>query len=397
MLRGANIVLGVSGGIAAYKSAYLTRLLVKAGANVSVAMTEAAQEFIGRATFQALSGNPVFTNLWSARQEADIGHITLADKAGLVVVAPATATTIARLATGAACDPVSCVALATTAPLLLAPSMNVNMWNNPVTQRNLSTLRSVCGAQIVEPDVGYLACNWTGKGRMAEPEQILSAIEAALSPNLLAGKKVVITAGPTREMLDPVRFLSNRSTGKMGMALATAASRSGAAVTLILGPTQLQPPPGVEVISVVSARDMGDALDKVVGRADLVFKAAAVADYAPEDFAMQKLKKGELGGEWSLKLRQTTDLLAKLKDSSAFVVGFAAETTDVVANAKSKCARKGCDAIVANDVSRKDAGFESDTNKVVIVRANGDCVDVPFGSKADVATNIIESVAGWLS
>lgn len=389
-LSGARVVLGVSGGIACYKAALLLRLLVKAGAEVQVIMTARAAEFVGPLTFQALSGRPVFTDLFSLTQESQIGHIEAADGADLVVIAPATANTLARLSAGVADDPLSAVVLATHAPVLLAPSMNVNMWQHPATQANLQRLIDR-GCRTVGPGSGFLACQWNGPGRLAEPEDILEAAVRVLGPGDLAGQRVVVSAGPTREAIDPVRFLSNRSSGRMGYALARAAARRGAEVVLVTGPVALEPPAGVEVVHVATAAEMASAVTSAATDADAVIMAAAVADYRPAAVAEHKLKKS--ADAMSLALERTTDILATLgasrKGRRPMLVGFAAETRDVAANAAGKLTAKGCDLVVANDVSQPDAGFEVDTNRVTLVDANGS-EDLALASKLAIAHAILD-------
>src|SRR5262245_49583795 len=334
-LQGARIVVGVAGGIAAYKAAELVRLFDKAGARVDVAMTARAQKFVGPMTFQALTRRPVFTDLFSLTEEATIGHIQLADQADLLVIAPATANVLARLAAGQADDAVAAIALATRAPVLLAPSMNVNMWNHPLTQANLVRLVEVAGYRVVGAGDGFLACRWTGPGRLADRADIVEAAAHVLSPQDLAGKRVVVTAGPTHEAIDPARFVGNRSSGKMGAAIAAAAQRRGAEVTLVLGPSALPPPVGVTVVNVETAADLERAL--AAQTADVIVMAAAVADYRPAEPATHKLKRGELGPRTQLQLVANPDLLAGLgarrgDKRTPLLVGFAAETNDVIAN-----------------------------------------------------------------
>ncbi len=398
-LHGARIVLGVSGGIAAYKSAFLLRLLVKAGATVQVVMTRAAREFVGPATFQALSHRPVFTDLFDLGQESQIGHIQVADGADLIIIAPATASTIARLSAGVADDALAAVVLATRAPILLAPSMNVNMWHNPVTQQNLRRLIDR-GMGTVGPGTGFLACDWTGPGRMAEPADIVEAAMHALTPDDLAGRTVVVSAGPTREPVDPVRYLSNRSSGKMGYALATAAARRGATVRLVSGPVEVTAPAGVEVVPVETATEMEAAVAAAAAGADVVVMAAAVADFRPAEMAAGKLKKQALGKSPTLALTRTPDVLAGLGARRGdarrpLLVGFAAETESVVAEARRKLTDKGCDLVVANDVSQPDAGFAVDTNRVVLVSATGD-EPMELASKLEVAHAIWDRVKAML-
>ena len=396
-LDGAHVVVAVGGGIAAYKAAELVRLLAKAGATVEVAMTARAQHFIGAMTFQALTRRPVFTDLFSLTEEATIGHIQLADRADLVIIAPATASLIARLAQGLADDAVTAIALATKAPVLIAPAMNVHMWGNPLTAANVRRLVDVAGSyHVVGPGDGFLACNWTGPGRLADPADIVEAAAHVLSAQDLAGVRVVVTAGPTHERIDPVRFIGNDSSGKMGTAIAAAAQRRGAEVTLILGPSSVPPPLGVTVVAIESAAQLGKALDDAVATADVVVMAAAVADYRPASVAVHKLKRGALGGKLQLELVANPDLLARLGarrkgKRTPLLVGFAAETDDVLANAAGKLARKKCDLIVANDVGEPGAGFAVDTNHVTLVDASG-AHDVPPGPKAQVAHRILDRV-----
>jgi phosphopantothenoylcysteine decarboxylase/phosphopantothenate--cysteine ligase len=394
------VVVGVAGGIAAYKAAELVRLFDKAGAIVDVAMTPRAQHFITPMTFQALTRRPVFTDLFSLTDEEKIGHIQLADAADIVVIAPATADIIARMAAGMTDDAVTAIALATRAPVLLAPSMNVNMWNHVLTQRNLATLRDVAKYQIVAPGDGFLACGWTGPGRLAEPADIAEATAHVLSAQDLAGVKVVVTAGPTYEAIDPVRFVGNRSSGKMGAAIAAAAQRRGASVRLIFGPSGVAPPIGVETSHVESAAQLQWALDNAVKDADVVVMTAAVADYRPAKVADQKLKRGAIGNKMSIELVANPDLLAglgaKRKGKTPLLVGFAAETHDVVANAQAKLASKKCDLVVANDVAEPGSGFAVDTNHVQLVDASG-VTDVPAGPKSEVAHRILDKVVALRS
>jgi phosphopantothenoylcysteine decarboxylase / phosphopantothenate---cysteine ligase len=399
-LAGATIVVGVGGGIAAYKAAELVRLFDKAGATVRVVMTARAQEFIGPLTFQALTRHPVFTDLFSLTEEASIGHIQLADAADLVVIAPATANVIARLAAGMSDDALTAVCLATRARVLLAPSMNVNMWQHPLTEANVKRLMDVAGYQVVGPGDGFLACRWTGPGRLAEPADIVEAAALLLSRQDLAGRSVVIDAGPTHEPVDPVRFLGNRSSGKMGFALAAAARRRGANVTLVAGPTSLPDPVGVAVVRVETAREMQRAVEAAVPEADAVILAAAVADFRPATAATDKLKRGELGKKASIALAENPDILASLgrarRGPRPVLVGFAAETRDVAAHARAKLAAKKCDLIVANDVAEPGSGFGTDTNRVILVGPDGD-EEVARADKAVVAHRILDRVAALLA
>ena len=395
-LKGARIVVGVAGGIAAYKAAELVRLFDKAGAQVDVAMTARAQKFVGPMTFQALTRRPVFTDLFSLTEEATIGHIHLADQADLVVIAPATASSLARLAAGQADDAVTAIVLATRAPVLLAPSMNVHMWSHPLTQANLVRLVEVARYRVVGPGDGFLACRWTGPGRLAEPADIVEAAAHVLSPQDLAGKRIVVTAGPTYEAIDPARFIGNRSSGKMGAALAAAAQRRGAEVTLLLGPSAIAPPVGVTVVAIESAAQLEAALTAAAKSADAIIMAAAVADYRPATPAAHKLKRSQLGAKTELALVANSDLLAGLgkrrgAKKTPLLVGFAAETQDVVANARAKLAAKRCDLVIANDVAEPGAGFGVDTNRVTIVDHRG-VTEIPPGTKAEVAHRILDSV-----
>lgn len=399
-LAGANVLVGVAGGIAAYKAAELVRLLDKAGATVDVAMTKRAQEFVGAMTFQALTRRPVFTDLFSLTEEATIGHIALADRADLVIIAPATANTIARMAAGMTDDALTSIVLATQAPVLLAPSMNTNMWANPLTQVNLRKLMEVAGHRVVGPGDGFLACRWTGPGRLAEPADILEAAAHVLSRQDLTGRRLVVTAGPTYEAIDPARFVGNRSSGKMGAAIAAAAQRRGAEVTLILGPSSVPEPVGVAIVRVESALDLQDALATAAKSADVIVMSAAVADYRPAKPAAHKLKRSELGQKTAIELVANPDLLAGLgkqrgAKKAPLLVGFAAETNDVIANATKKLASKKCDLVVANDVSEAGAGFGVDTNRVTLVDAAGS-IDLPAGPKTHVAHGILDRVVALL-
>ncbi|HUS27344.1 MAG TPA: bifunctional phosphopantothenoylcysteine decarboxylase/phosphopantothenate--cysteine ligase CoaBC [Kofleriaceae bacterium] len=399
-LTGAHIVVCVGGGIAAYKAAELARMLDKAGAQVHVAMTPSAQKFVTPMTFQALTRRPVFTDMWSLTEEAAIGHIQLADRADLVIVAPATANLISRLANGMANDAVTSLVLATRAPVLLAPSMNVNMWNHPLTRTNLQKLVDVAKYKVVGPGDGFLACRWTGPGRLAEPEDIVEAASHLLSTQDLAGKRIVVSAGPTYEAIDPVRFVGNRSSGKMGIALAAAAKRRGADVTLILGPSAVPPPIGVTTNHVETAAQLQWALANAGKGADAIIMTAAVADYRPAREAKEKLKRGALGAKTSIELVANPDLLAELgksrKGRAPLLVGFAAETEDLIENARKKLVAKKVDLIVANDVSEPNAGFAVDTNHVQLVD-DEEVIDVPPAPKTEVAHRILDKIAAMLS
>jgi phosphopantothenoylcysteine decarboxylase/phosphopantothenate--cysteine ligase len=388
-------VLGVGGGIAAYKSVLLLRALSKAGARVQVAMTPASQNFVGELTFQALSGAPVFTDLFDNQQDAEIGHIRVADGADLIIVAPATANLIARLVAGRANDPVCAAVLAARCPVLLAPSMNVNMWEHPATRANVETLAER-GVYFVGPDDGYLACKWTGTGRLSEPEEILRAAEQLCIQPDLKGVRVLVSAGGTQESLDPVRFLGNRSSGKMGFCLANAAARRGAEVTLVAGSHNSQiAEPQVRQINVRSAQEMHKAIEGEQDAVDVIIMAAAVADYRPRLLAKQKLKKREWGDRPAVDLERTVDILAELGRSrnsgKPILVGFAAETENLLEAAQRKLQTKNCDLIVANDVSRSDQGFAVDTNAVELVYGTAS-QSLPLASKESIAHGILDFI-----
>ncbi len=395
-IDGKSVVVAVAGGIAAYKAAELTRAFIKAGADVCCAMTKSAQEFIGPMTLQALTGSPVATDLFDLTQESEIGHIQVADGADIVVIAPATANIIARMAAGMANDIVTAVTLATRAPVLVAPTMNVNMWENPATQHNLSVLVER-GFHVVGPGDGFLACRWTGPGRMAEPADIVEAACHVLTDNDLAGRHIVVSAGPTHEPIDPVRFIANRSSGRMGFALARAALRRGARVTLVSGPVSLEPPAGVILVQVTTAREMEASVAQFSRGADAVIMAAAVGDFRPRAEAKQKIKKKARGAP-TIELSRNPDILAGLgkargRRRKPVLVGFAAETNNVVNYAKKKLVSKGCDLIVANDVSQSDAGFDVSTNRVVIIGGGrGKPQRIELASKDEVAQRILDRV-----
>lgn len=391
-----KIALGVTGGIAAYKAAEIVRLLQDRGIRVQVIMTRAAQEFIKPLTFAALSGEKVITSMFASGQEHEaniesaIEHIAVAQSIDALLVAPATADVIAHFAQGIASDFLTTLYLATTAPVVVAPAMNVNMWNHPATQANLEILRKR-GVKIVDPGSGYLACGMTGAGRLAENEAIVAAVMEALGASQdLAGESVLITAGPTREKIDPVRYLTNRSSGRMGYALAEAALRRGARVLLVSGPTSLTPPGAAEVTHVQSADEMRDAVLKLLPQSSVIIKTAAVSDYRPKSAAPQKLKRK---GAMSLELEATSDILKELaqKKVSQIVVGFAAETENVLENARQKLVSKNLDAIVVNDVSREGVGFDSDRNAVTIITRD-EVVDVPETTKWEVAQRVLDQI-----
>jgi len=392
-----KVALGVTGGIAAYKAAEIVRLLQDRGIRVQVVMTRAAQEFVRPLTFAALSGEKVITGMFSSGDEhqpnidSAIEHIAVAQSIDALVVVPATADVLAHFAQGIATDFLTTLYLATTAPVVVAPAMNVNMWNHAATQANLEILRQR-GVRVVEPDAGYLACGMTGPGRLADNEAIVTAVLHALGASQdLEGETVLITAGPTREKIDPVRYLTNRSSGRMGYALAEAALRRGARVLLVSGPTTVTPPGAAEVTKVESAEDMREAVLKLLPQASIVIKTAAVSDYRPKATAGQKIKHK---GPMTLELEATTDILKELaqRKESQIVVGFAAETENVLENARQKLMRKNLDAIVVNDVSREGVGFDSDRNAVTII-TRSDVIDVPATTKWEVAQRVLDQIA----
>lgn len=393
MLKDKRIVLGVTGGIAAYKAVELLRLFVKAGARVQVIMTVAAQEFVTPLTFQTLSGNPVHTGLFNLLQEMEIGHVTLADRADLLVIAPATANVIGKVAGGIADDLLTTTVMATRAPVLFAPAMNVNMWENPLYRQNEEKLKGL-GYHFLEPASGFLACGWEGQGKLPEPGAIFQECVRLLTPQDLAGETVLVTAGPTREELDPIRYLSNHSSGKMGYAIARAACNRGAKVILVSGPTALTPPCGVEFLGVTSAAQMREAVLGRAGEATVIVKAAAVADYRPAVRAQQKIKK-EGSGEMTLVLEKNPDILVELGEikGARYLVGFAAETADLLANAGKKLKTKKLDLIVANDVTEDGAGFDVDTNIVRFLFADGTVQELPRMSKDAVAGRLLDVIA----
>jgi phosphopantothenoylcysteine decarboxylase/phosphopantothenate--cysteine ligase len=391
-LGGRCIVVGVTGGIASYKTADLVRLLVQRDATVRVVMTRGAQTFVTPLTFQTLSGTPVSTDTFSLTQESEIGHIRLADEADLVVVAPASANVLGKLAGGLADDLLTTVLTATRAPVLLAPAMNVNMYSNAVVQENLRRL-AAAGYHLVGPEAGPLACGYSGLGRMSEPPVILEEVLRLLSPQDLAGERVLVTAGPNREPLDPMRFLSNRSTGRMGYAIARVARRRGAEVTLVSGPVDLPDPPGIRTVRVVSALEMQHAVTEAYPRASIVVMAAAVADYRPERVAAEKIRKES--GPLTLRLVRNPDILQGLgrRKGRRLLIGFAAETGDLEARALRKLRSKNLDLIVANDVSATDAGFAVDTNRVELLDRTGRREQLPLLSKEEVAGRLCD----WIS
>jgi phosphopantothenoylcysteine decarboxylase/phosphopantothenate--cysteine ligase len=390
-----KVALGVSGGIAAYKSAEIVRLLQDRGLRVQVVMTRSAQEFVRPLTFAALSGEKVITSMFSgsgdqANLESAVEHIAVAQSIDALLVAPATADIIAQFAQGIASDFLTTLYLATTAPVVIAPAMNVNMWEHPATQANLAVLRGR-GVRIIEPGSGYLACGMTGAGRLAENESIVAAtMEALGASQTLAGETVLVTAGPTREKIDPARYLSNRSSGRMGYAIAEAALRRGARVLLVSGPTAIAPPGAAELTRVETAEQMREAVLRLLQESSIVIKTAAVADYRARSEAPQKLKRK---GPMTLELEATPDILKEIAQhkTSQLVIGFAAETEDVLENARRKLSSKALDAIVVNDVSREGVGFDSDRNAVTIL-THDDVVEVPETTKWEVAQRVLDEV-----
>jgi phosphopantothenoylcysteine decarboxylase / phosphopantothenate---cysteine ligase len=391
-----KVALGVSGGVAAYKAAEIVRLLQDRGIRVQVVMTRAAQEFIRPLTFAALSGEKVITDLFPggsdgpANIDSAIEHIAVAQAIDALLVAPASADVLAKFAQGIASDFLTTLYLATTAPVVVAPAMNVNMWNHPATRASVEILRKR-GVTIVEPDSGYPACGMTGAGRLADNQAIVDAtLEALGAAQDLSGETLLITAGPTREKIDPVRYLTNRSSGRMGYALAEAALRRGARVVLISGPVAIPPPSGAELTAVESAEEMRQAVLRLSPDCTIVIKAAAVSDYRPKSAAAQKLKRG---GPMSLELEPTTDILAELakRKQGQILIGFAAETENTLENARKKLISKSVDAIVVNDVSREGVGFDSNRNAVTILTEH-DVVEVPENTKWEVAQRVLDQV-----
>ncbi|OQP05298.1 bifunctional phosphopantothenoylcysteine decarboxylase/phosphopantothenate--cysteine ligase CoaBC [Geobacillus sp. 44B] len=397
MVYGKNILLCVTGGIAAYKAAALTSQLTQRGANVKVIMSEGACQFITPLTFQALSRNEVYVDTFAEKNPAVIAHIDLADWADLVLVAPATANTIGKLANGIADNMITTTLLATKAPVWIAPAMNVHMYEHPAVQANIETLYRF-GYRFIEPSEGYLACGYVGKGRLEEPEKIIKNIENYFSSAnpLLKGKKVLVTAGPTREKLDPVRFFSNRSTGKMGYAIAEAAARFGAEVTLISGPTELEAPANVKTIRIESAQDMYEAVMERFPDVDIVIKSAAVADYRPKHVFAKKIKKQP--GDYIVEMERTIDILKTLgeRKTSQILVGFAAETDHVEEYARQKLESKRLDMVVANNVTQEGAGFAGDTNVVTIFKRDGSVRSLPLMSKKQVAEEILKEIHQYI-
>lgn len=391
-LAGKTICLGVSGGIAAYKACALTSKLTQKGADVHVIMTKHAAEFVTPLTFQALSRNPVYMDTFDEKHPEKIAHIDLADKADIFLLAPATANLIGKLANGIADDMLTTTLLATEAPVYIAPAMNVHMYAHPAVIRNVQQLDD-WGYRFIEPEAGYLACGYVGKGRLEEPESIIRILEEQTEPKRdLEGKRVLITAGPTQESVDPVRFFTNHSSGKMGYALAEACAKRGADVTLVSGPTQLAAPQGVKRLDITSAQEMLEQVLAVYEEQDIVIKAAAVADYRPARTFDSKMKKKD--GNLSIEMERTTDILQTLgqRKQHQFLVGFAAETDNAVAYGKGKLERKRLDAICVNTVGKADSGFQSDTNEVIYLNKVGKEKHLPSETKKQIAHRILDEI-----
>ncbi|MBW1999288.1 MAG: bifunctional phosphopantothenoylcysteine decarboxylase/phosphopantothenate--cysteine ligase CoaBC [Deltaproteobacteria bacterium] len=392
-MKGKDVIVGVTGGIACYKAVELVRLLAKAGvSSVKVCMTQNATRFVTPLTFEAVSGNRVIHDMWAPSNEP-MNHIHWAQASDLIIIAPATANFIGKIAHGIGDDFLSTLLLAATAKILVCPSMNTKMFLNPFVQANLNALRKQ-GFTVMEPSEGELACGTEGPGRLPEPEKIVEEARSLLAVKDLSGIRILVTAGPTMEPIDPVRYITNRSSGKMGYALARVARRRGAEVTLISGPTAIVPPENVEFFPVSTSDEMREMVVKKAPEADVVVKAAAVLDYKPRESRKHKIKKEDY--TLTLELVRTADILAELgrrkKEHKYILVGFAAETRDVLENAASKLERKNLDMIVANDVSRTDAGFQSDTNRVKIIEREGKTCDLPLMSKEEVAEHLLDRI-----
>jgi len=394
MLKNKTVVLGITGGIAAYKAADIASKLTQAGATVETVMTEAATKMITPLTLRNITHRPVVTDMFEIASEYSVEHVALAEAADVVLIAPATANTISKLAAGIADNMLGCIVLATKAPVVIAPAMNDIMYQNSVTQENIGKLKAR-GFTVIEPDYGRLASGKMGKGRLPETAKIIEVIERVLGQKKdLDGKRIVVTAGGTREPIDPVRHIGNRSSGKMGYALAEAARDRGAEVTLITANVSLGEPGGVEIIQVKTAVEMKKAVERAIKKADALLMAAAVADYQPEVIAKAKIKK-ESAQNLTLKLVKTPDILSELK-GKFIKVGFAAESENIIANAKKKLAQKNLDMVVANDITEPDAGFDVDTNRVVIIDKKGKTEELPLMSKREVAEKILDRVRGMM-
>ncbi len=391
MLTNKTIVLGITGSIAAYKAADIASKLVQAGAKVEVIMTESATEFISPLTFRSLTGQPVVTDMFELASEFSIEHVALAEAADVVVIAPATANIIAKLAAGIADDILTCTVLATEAPVIVAPAMNVNMFQNSITQDNLTKLKAR-GFTIVDPAYGRLASGKIGLGRLAEVEKIIGTIQQVLGRSGdLASKRIVVTAGGTREAIDPVRYIGNRSSGKMGYAVAEAARDRGAKVTLITAPTSLPEPVGIEVVHITSAAQMKEAVTKATAQCDALIMSAAVADYMPKSAARGKIKKAVAGESLTLELTRTPDILVETR-GNFLRVGFAAESEDLVENARDELEKKQLDLVAANDITAPGAGFDVDTNIVTLIDKDGKVESLPLMLKREVADRILDKV-----
>lgn len=388
-----NVVLGVTGGIAAYKAAELVSQLRKAELSVNVIMTKSAAEFVAPLTFETLSNNPVALDMFNRETPWEVEHVSLAKRADLVIIAPATANFIAKMAAGIADDMLTTTVLATRAPVLVAPAMNVNMWENEITQRNVNTLKNL-GVSFCGPAEGLLACGDTGKGRMEEPQVIMeAALELLCDKKDYKGKKVIVTAGPTREPIDPVRYITNHSSGKMGIEIAKRAKQRGADVILVHGAVTAQLPSNIQCVRVDTTRDMLNELQKRFGDCDVIIKAAAPADYRAKTQSRSKIKKH--GGELALELAENPDILLTLgkQKKHQIMVGFAAETDDVINHAKEKLTRKNLDMLVANDVTTEGAGFSGDTNIVTIIKPDGYIKEYPKATKHQVADFILDEIS----
>ncbi|MCP3874716.1 MAG: bifunctional phosphopantothenoylcysteine decarboxylase/phosphopantothenate--cysteine ligase CoaBC [Desulfobacteraceae bacterium] len=398
ILQGKDLLLGVTGGIAAYKAVELLRLLKKTGANIHVIMTDSAQEFVGKTTFEVLSENPVLSDLFFDTHSS-VKHIDLATGADAAVIAPATANTIAKLAHGIADDALSTTLLAVTSPVMICPSMNTDMYQNIRVQRNLDILEQD-GCHILDPDSGALACKTVGTGRLPEPWFILDRICSMLTKKDLDGKNILISAGPTVEAIDPVRFVSNHSSGKMGYAIARACEKRGAKVMLVSGPVNIDPPVNVDCIHVETCDEMADQMLANLDSADIIIKVAAVADYKPLDPKKSKIKKKDSKKDISISMTENPDILKRIgkkKTNKQFLVGFAAETDDLEKNALIKMKKKNLDMIAANIVGAKDSGFKADTNKVKLFIKDGSSVDIPLMEKEKVADILIDTIIEQLS
>lgn len=396
VLKGKNVLVGVTGGIAAYKVVDVISQLKKRGAEVFVIMTKEAQEFIKPLTFQTISQNLVITEMFSTPRTWEVEHISLAEKADVFLIAPATANIIGKIANGIADDMLTTTVIATKSKVVFAPSMNVNMFENPITQQNLDILRKA-GYYIIDPEEGLLACGDSGKGRLPSTDTIIDELEYVLTKKDFKGKKILVTAGPTQEAIDPVRFITNHSSGKMGYAIAKAGSNRGGEVVLITGPTYLQPPRRVKVVKVKSAVEMKEAVFKEFQEAEIIIKAAAVADYRPACIADQKIKKDD--SNLKIEMVRNPDILAELgrQKGNRILVGFAAETQDIIKNARDKLVKKGLDMIIANDLTVEGSGFGTDTNIVQIITANGEIKKYEKMGKIELAHIILDKIFCLLS